>query len=68
VGPKALGNGNDAEYGPDTFRFLGTRNLSGTEFREFPWIKCASPRSMATPTLNSLCALAIAGPVSSQGW
>jgi len=27
VGPKALGNGNDAEYGSHGFRFLGMPNL-----------------------------------------
>jgi len=36
VGPKALGNGNDAEYGSDLFWFLGMRDLGGTDFREFP--------------------------------
>jgi hypothetical protein len=27
MGPKALGNGNDTEYGPDRFRFDGTANV-----------------------------------------
>ena len=36
VGPKALGNGNDAEYGSHGFRFLGMPNLGGTDFCQFP--------------------------------
>lgn len=36
VGPKALGNGNDTEYGSLRFRVLGTPNLGDTDFRQFP--------------------------------
>jgi hypothetical protein len=33
VHPKTLGYGDNAEYGSDRVRFLGTRNLGGTDVR-----------------------------------
>ncbi len=36
VGPKPFGYGDNAEYGKDSIRFVGTPNLGGTDFREFP--------------------------------
>jgi hypothetical protein len=36
VGAQALGKGNNAEYGADSIRLVGTPNLGGTDFRQFP--------------------------------
>ena len=36
MGPKPFGYGDNAEYGKDSIRFIGTPNCGRTDFREFP--------------------------------